>query len=97
VRKERAMLKSTLTSKGQVTIPKQVRDKLGLKMGDRLMFRIEGDGKFVVERAEEDPLEGLVGMLRHLAQDRPFTDEEMNEAIARHHAAEDDRIKGYYK
>ena len=91
------MLKSTLTSKGQVTIPKQVRDKLGLKMGDRLMFKIESDGKFLVQRAEEDPLEGLLGRLRHLARDRPFTDEEMNEAIAQHHAEEDERIKGYYR
>jgi antitoxin PrlF len=91
------MLKSTLTSKGQVTIPKQLRDQLGLKMGDRLMFKIEGDGKFVVEREEADPLAGLVGRLRHLAKDRPMTDEEMNEAIAQHHAEEDERIKGYYK
>jgi antitoxin PrlF len=92
------MLKSTLTSKGQVTIPKEVRDILGLKMGDRLMFKIEGDGKLVVQRVEKGSLDELFGMLRHLAEGRPpVTDEEMNEAIAQHLAEDDARIRGYSK
>lgn len=35
---------STLTSKGQVTIPKRVRDQLRLQTGDRLDFQVEEDG-----------------------------------------------------
>ncbi|MEE8408746.1 MAG: AbrB/MazE/SpoVT family DNA-binding domain-containing protein [Myxococcota bacterium] len=35
---------STVTSKGQVTIPKKVRDRLRLQTGDRIDFRIEADG-----------------------------------------------------
>ena len=35
---------STLTSKGQVTIPKRVREQLRLETGDRLEFRVEDDG-----------------------------------------------------
>lgn len=31
-----------LTSKGQVTIPKEVRDALGLSAGDSVLFRVEG-------------------------------------------------------
>ena len=38
------MATSTLTSKGQITIPKKVRERLHLKTGDRLDFRIEEDG-----------------------------------------------------
>ena len=37
------MNKATLTSKGQVTIPKDVRDQLGLRSGDRLVFEIDED------------------------------------------------------
>jgi AbrB family looped-hinge helix DNA binding protein len=32
-----------MTSKGQVTVPKAVRDALGLKAGDHVVFRVEGD------------------------------------------------------
>jgi antitoxin PrlF len=32
-----------VTSKGQVTVPKAVRDALGIKEGDKLVFRVEGD------------------------------------------------------
>ncbi|MEW6573186.1 MAG: AbrB/MazE/SpoVT family DNA-binding domain-containing protein [Bacillota bacterium] len=39
-----------VTSKGQVTIPKAVRDKLRLKEGDRVIF-LEADGKIVIENA----------------------------------------------
>jgi antitoxin PrlF len=32
-----------VTSKGQVTVPKAVRDALGIKDGDELIFRVEGN------------------------------------------------------
>jgi len=35
--------KATITSKGQLTIPKQVRERLGLKPGDRLGFDLDGN------------------------------------------------------
>ena len=34
---------ATVTSKGQVTIPKPVRDALGIQEGDEVIFRVEGD------------------------------------------------------
>ena len=34
---------ATLTSKGQVTVPKAVRDALGLHAGDQIVFRVQGD------------------------------------------------------
>lgn len=42
---------STLTSKGQVTIPKQVRDALGLKPGMAVNFAVNQDGDVVIHRA----------------------------------------------
>lgn len=37
------MSKATLTSKGQVTIPREVREQLGLSVGDKLLFEVEGE------------------------------------------------------
>ena len=39
------MLTSTITSKGQVTIPKEIRDYLQLHIGDHLQFMIDRKGK----------------------------------------------------
>jgi antitoxin PrlF len=39
---------STITSKGQVTIPKKVRERLHLRTGDKLDFHIEDDGSLRV-------------------------------------------------
>ena len=37
------MLTTTMTSKGQVTVPKEVRQRLGLRRGSRVAFAVEGD------------------------------------------------------
>jgi antitoxin PrlF len=37
-------LRATMTSKGQVTVPKEVRDALGLAAGDRVYFRVHASG-----------------------------------------------------
>ncbi len=43
---------ATLTSKGQITLPKSVRDALGLKEGDRVLFRVL-DGRAVLSKVED--------------------------------------------
>lgn len=45
--------RAKLSSKSQVVIPKKVRDKLGLKPGDGVIFR-ETEGGVRLERAESD-------------------------------------------
>jgi antitoxin PrlF len=41
-----------ITSKGQVTIPKSVRDTLGLRAGDELLFRVDG-GRAVIAKTPD--------------------------------------------
>jgi AbrB family looped-hinge helix DNA binding protein len=55
VRMETAM---RVTSKGQVTIPKAIRDRAGISIGSEVDFRVEGD-HVVVERAKDRKRPGM--------------------------------------
>ncbi len=73
------MITTKMTSKGQVTIPKEIRDKLELQPGDTLEFKLE-DNNTVQVRAVNRSVKELFGMFKHKA-DRAYTVEEMNESI----------------
>jgi len=53
---------ATLTSKGQTTIPKEIRESLGMKAGDRMTFTLMPDGT-VVMRVKNKSITQLAGML----------------------------------
>ena len=72
------MPSATLTSKGQVTIPKTVRDELGLREGDRVAFRVLDDGTVVVEPETIDLLD-LAGTL--IPRRKGVTVADMDDAI----------------
>lgn len=75
------MPRSTLTSKGQITLPKVVRETLHLETGDRVAFEFRTDG--VVElRPEAGDLLALFGSLK-LATGRRVSLRAMREAIRR--------------
>lgn len=76
------MAMATLTSKGQVTVPKSIRERLGLETGDQLEFRIDSAGRIVVEPAVAGRRLRIDGLLRKYARHPATTIEEMNEAIA---------------
>ncbi len=54
---------STLTSKGQTTIPKGIRDSLRLKSGDRITYTLMHDGA-VLMRPKKGSVLALAGSLR---------------------------------
>jgi AbrB family looped-hinge helix DNA binding protein len=53
---------ATLTSKGQTTIPKPIRDTLGMKTGDKMNFTLMPDG-VVIMRVKNKRFADLAGML----------------------------------
>jgi antitoxin PrlF len=75
------MPRSTLTSKGQVTVPKAIRDRLGLEKGEVLEFSVGDDGKIVVWPRGRGS--GVCGVLRDLAPRSPVSVEEMRRAVRR--------------
>jgi len=50
-----AIMATTVTSKGQVTIPKPVRDRLGIRPGSAVDFRMDADGRVVLLKVEGSP------------------------------------------
>jgi antitoxin PrlF len=75
------MSRTTLTSKGQVTIPIAIRKKLELKTGDRIDFVLNNLGEAVLRRVSRSTDE-VKGMLAHRGH-APKTIEQMNEAVSR--------------
>jgi AbrB family looped-hinge helix DNA binding protein len=81
-------MKSTLTSQGQATIPKVIRDHLGLKPGDSVKFFYHPDGSVVMLPMR--PVSALRGMLARPGQPT-MTLEEMDDGIAEALAERDER------
>jgi antitoxin PrlF len=74
----------TVTSKGQITIPKEVRDRLRLTAGSRVNFVFDRKGSLTLKPAKTD-FRSLKGIIKS-PLGRPITIEEMNEAIGRGYA-----------
>lgn len=85
------MLSATLTSKGQLTVPKEIRDRLRLEQGDVLDFELLPGGTLRISPRRPRPT--FVGRLRGYARPSPVPVEEMDTAIGRHHAAENARAR----
>lgn len=61
--------RSTITGKGQTTVPKAIRQVLGVEEGDEIVFRVEGD-RVTVAPAGADHVDPVVGkFLRFLQKD----------------------------
>jgi len=84
------MSTATVTSKGQITLPKDVRDGLGLREGDKVDFE-KIDGRYVMRPRNRSALE-LAGVL-HQPGRKALSVEEMDEAIGAALAADDERIR----
>ena len=75
---------ATLTSKGQITLPKAVRERLRVDTGDQVDFIINDRGEVVVRSVGSDVTE-LRGLLRRRGKNSVSV-EAMNRAILREHS-----------
>lgn len=74
------LLRARVTSKGQVTLPKPLRDSLGIREGDHVEFSVISSNNASI-RSFSAPC-ASAGVLQHLAKEKTVTVEEMNEGIS---------------
>jgi AbrB family looped-hinge helix DNA binding protein len=77
------MAKSRVTDKYQVTVPKEVREKVGLRAGEEVVVEARERGEIVIRRLQrvKQPLEILVG--KKPVFERPVTIDELEERMER--------------
>lgn len=68
---------NTVTSKGQVTIPKPIRERLGIKPGSAVAFELTADGRVVLTKVDGGPPKSRFAALLGCAGQGPSTDEIM--------------------
>jgi antitoxin PrlF len=83
------MYKATMTSKGQLTVPKAVRERLGLEPGDYVLFEIEADSA-TLKPLRRQTIESLFNSLTGATL--PYAGREAERAAARKAAGE--RVTG---
>ena len=70
------MFESTITAKGQTTVPRQVREQLGVGPGTRLVWHVLPDGRLLV-RAKTHSVLDLAGSLKS-SRKKPVSVDDMN-------------------
>ena len=73
---------ATLDSKGQITLPMEIRERLGLAAGSILEFQLMADGTITARRIEPDARR-IRGLLKSTHAE-PLSVEQMDEAISEH-------------
>ena len=83
--------KSTLTAKGQTTVPKVVREALGVRSGDQIAYRVDSEGKVTLSRHEAGSDEAAIdSFLAFLSEDikrRPEAVTRLSDAAAQRRRA----------
>jgi AbrB family looped-hinge helix DNA binding protein len=86
------MVSATVTSKGQITLPKDVRDDLQLKEGDKVVFE-KVEGRYVL-RPQNKNIMDLAGIL-HRPGEKTMSLDEIDEVLGQALAEDDARIRSY--
>ena len=84
-------MQATISSKAQITLPKELREFLAVKTGDKLEFTVLSDGSARMARARVLSFSSLRGILAQPT--RALSIEEMNESMGTLLKNDDQRIK----
>ena len=79
------MITRTISSKGQITIPKKIREILKADTSDKIVFVPLDDGKVMIT-LKHNPATALFGMLKHKRPAKPVSLEKMEAAIQKRRA-----------
>jgi len=79
------MITSTISSKGQITIPKEIRGLLQVNTSDKIVFIPLDNGKVMIT-TKQNPATALFGMLKHKRPAKPVSLEKMEAAIQKRRA-----------
>lgn len=60
-----------VTSKGQITLPKEVRVNMGIALGEEVEFCKEGEGYLLKKKIRSSPFDKFVGYLKHKRDTTP--------------------------
>ena len=84
---------ATVTARGQVTLPAGIRERLGLKAGDRLDFHLMDSGELSVVATKRRSILESRDNLPVLTLGRPGTQRDIDDAIGEETVAQERRIR----
>lgn len=84
---------ATMTSKGQVTVPADIREKLGIKAGDRLDFHLADSGRLSVIPVKRRSIFENFEELQLPALGRPLTQKDIDDAVGEAMIEQEQRIR----
>jgi antitoxin PrlF len=87
-------LDATVTSKGQVTVPVEIRERLGVKPGDRLRFHLSDSGRLTVTAIHRRSIFDRLDELKLPSLGRPVTGADIDSAVGKAMTEQEERVRG---
>src|SRR5690625_2236188 len=66
------VIKSTITSKGQITLPKTIRELMNLNTGDQVVFTLESNNKVIMEKESNIKNQSKMNLISLLLEVNPL-------------------------
>jgi antitoxin PrlF len=87
-------LDATVTSKGQVTVPVEIRERLGVKAGDRLRFHLSDTGRLTVTAIHRRSIFDRLDELKLPSLGRPVSEADIDSAVDEAMMEQEERVRG---